>query len=447
MRAVLVFCTIGLCLPSAALGQVLDRPAREDEGVFGGGRAPDRARLRHELTLTSSLLGGYDNITQTGAVDEDGIVQPRTTGSMGLFDTNLEYALIQTRHSFEVSGRGYLSTAQQANPLLGGDLRVAGSTDLGRRVRVSASQLVRNSPYLAIGEFGQLSSTVASGATPESDPTLGLADQRSWQTSTAGSFTWNWTTRQTFSAGGDYSQTRFQNDSAGFDSTSHGANVDYTWRFSRVASLHSGYTMARTEFENAAQNMTNHTMSGGFVYSRRLSRTRQVSVAADGGASYVEALSPTSDTMRGYWTPTASASVGIDIGRSWSASADYNRMATVLERVSVDTFYSNAVAVHVGGLIARRVDTTVMVGWTGGREATALDGTGRYETYTASAQLRYALARWCAAHVSYSYYDYTLSDIDVISGLPSASRSSGVRVGFTVWAPLHSSRGTQNAPR
>jgi hypothetical protein len=68
---------------------------------------------------------------------------------------------------------------------------------------------------------------------------------------------------------------------------------------------------------------------------------------------------------------------------------------------------------------------------------------GNFDSYTASYQLRWALARCCATVASYSYYSYRLEGVTLPSGLPQRSGTSGFRVGMSIWLPLY---GAARAP-
>ena len=126
---------------------------------------------------------------------------------------------------------------------------------------------------------------------------------------------------------------------------------------------------------------------------------------------------------------------------------DYSRTLSVLDRVSVQRFASDAIMMSAGGLLGHRVDLTVAGGLARGATPAAESASGSYDSYTATTQLRWALARCCATTASYSYYDYTLRNVFVLGGLPSHSTNNGLRVGFTIWLPLYGSGGDNTGTR
>jgi hypothetical protein len=440
-RSTSVTLALTLACAGVAHAQVRDLPARPYRGLFGGGRPPDPNRLGHQLSLNVNLLGGYDDITQVaGSADPNAPVQPRFTGSTGFAEANLRYLLSKRERSFEVSGRGYLTSFSAGSPSLGADVQLQAAAPMGRRARIRASQAVRNAPYLSLGEFGQLESVVGLGTLPQDDPTLGLAELRSWGLDSSVSVSRDWTTRQSMSASYALGRTDYPDETLGLDSRSQTGSVDYTWRYSRVSGLHGSYTAANTDFpgrENAES--TTHTMDGGLDYNRRLSPTRRVTVSGNGGAVYLRNISPTTGQLTGYWTPAARASVRLDVARSWVVNADFSRSVSVLDRISVQRFASNAFAARVGGLITNRLDASISGGFSQGRTAASESQSGEFESYNASAQFRLALARWGAATFAYNYYDYTLRNVFVLGGLPSHSTNNGFRVGISFFLPLYGS--------
>ena len=419
--------------------QVSDLPSRPYRGLFGGGRAPDPNRLGHQVSVTTNLLGGYDDITSVaGSVVPDAPVQPRFTGSIGFVDSTLRYRVARQDRSLELSGHGYLTSFTSARPSFGGDLYVQAATPLGRRTNVTFAEAVRNDPLISLGEFGQIEGAVGPGVLPDSDPTLGLAELRSWSFDTSASLSRDWTARQSTSF--SYSQGRidYSDSELGYDSRSRSANVDYTWRYSRVAGMHMGYGGSWISFpDRDFSDTTTHSIDAGLDYNRRLSPTRQLALSGDVGAVYLRGISLTTGSLRGHWAPAARASARVDIGRSWALNGDYGRTVSVLDRISVQRFASDAFSVRAGGLIGQRFDTSVSGGLSRGRTPAAESRDGQYRSYTATAQVRWAVAQCCATAVSYSYYDYTLQNVVVLQGLPSHSQSNIFRVGVSVWLPLY----------
>jgi hypothetical protein len=433
-------------LASSASAQVQDRPARPYEGLFGGGRATDRTRTQHELSLNTSLLGGYDDfgVSESGGLPPGSGAQ-RGNGTSGFIESGLRYAFIQSTRSVTAEGRGYFNSYSSGEPTVGGDATVSGTTRVGMRNQLSASGSARNEPFFSIGEFGALAQS-GEAVLPGNDPTLGgLSEERFWTLSSSASFGRGWTARQTSAFAYNFSKSDAPS-TVGYDSTTHTASLSHSWQFSRSAGFQGGYSFGKSSVETGAAPMTSHTFDAGFDYTRRLSATRSMGFTGRLGASYIEAI-PTADQERGaYWAPSAQGTVRIDIGRSWAVGASYSRSATVLDRIAVRTFYSDAMTVNAGGSMGRRFDATMSAGLARG-DAGSQGGEARYSSYTATAQLRAALARCCATFVSYSYYDYTLSNFTLQQGVPPQSTQNGVRVGFSIWLPIVGGNARTGGPR
>jgi hypothetical protein len=140
-----------------------------------------------------------------------------------------------------------------------------------------------------------------------------------------------------------------------------------------------------------------------------------------------------------YWTPSGHGTFRLGFGRSWSIAADYRRAVTVLQGVTVESFNTDAVVVETEGALSRRLDLSVSVAYSNGRTG-AGDSASRFASYGGLSQLRYAIARCCAATVNYDYYYYSLQDVaGVPSGVPPQYDRNSVLVGFTLWLPLYGS--------
>ena len=108
----------------------------------------------------------------------------------------------------------------------------------------------------------------------------------------------------------------------------------------------------------------------------------------------------------------------------------------VLQGVSLTSFASNLAGASVSGLVSSRIETSLSATYENGRSGGA-DTTGRYENYSGSLQLRYAISRCCATAVNYDYYFYNFQNVvDLPSGFVPRYDRQAVRVGFTIWLPV-----------
>jgi hypothetical protein len=64
--------------------------------------------------------------------------------------------------------------------------------------------------------------------------------------------------------------------------------------------------------------------------------------------------------------------------------------------------------------------------------------TGSFEATGATAQVQYAVARWCGLFVGYNFYRHRLLEISSTpTGYPARYDRHSVRVGLSFWLPLY----------
>jgi hypothetical protein len=426
---------LALAVPAAA--QVTDRPSRPFRGLFGGGPPPDPTRTRQELTLTASMLGGYDdNVGQPlGILSRDAY----ENGYTGVLGTALRYWRGRAERSFDVHARGYLSAFSfvETEPGIGADLDLNGRTKLGRVTEVEIGQRLSTRPYQALGGFGALNGQVPLGLLPESNPTYGLGEGRSWGSDTSLSLSRAWTSRTSTGGGYRYAIREYEEDT-GFDTRSQAAWLDFTREFGRHAALTTSYRYVTWEQPGAVVDRTtaNHTIDAGVRVSRRLSRSRSLALSAGFGATRAQTFAIDIDRVD-YWTPSGYGNLTVDVGRSWAVRADYRRTMMMLDAVARQLFATDVAFVQLDGLLGRKVDLMLSTGYANGQTGQQI-GTGRYESRTAAVQLRYAVSRCCAAIAGYSYYDHRLNGIVTVpEGFPRRFDRNAVRIGMTLWLPLY----------
>jgi hypothetical protein len=447
MSRIFAIATLVVCMcASAAQAQTVQRPTRPYRGLFGGGPPPDPNRMRHELTFTASLLGGYDDYV-TPATDGTDPAPDIQNGFSTNASATLNYFYGRAARSFSADMQA-LSTAYYnagVNPTLGGDLTLTYSSDVGRRSRIGLTQDLGYEPTLVLGAFGALAGDVENVPLPESGAGVssGLVEQRSWSAASTFTAEHRWTTRQTSSGNLGYSKRTYL-DSLGFDNTTLSADIRHSSGLSRTTAADFTYRYSTTDLAQTTGGnlpLTDHTIEVGTSYTRRLSATRQVVLAGGGGATYVQTETSVDRLPLEYWMPSGHATVRLEVGRSWSFGADYRRAVSVLQGVTVESFPTDAISVRADGTIGPKVETALSVAYSTGRSGGVEQG-GNFGAYGGTAQLRYALARCCAMSVNYDYYLYRLRNFSSLPvGLPAEYDRNAIRVGFTLWLPLYGSYG------
>jgi hypothetical protein len=441
MKRIVTVCVVVVCaLPVLAEAQqVAQRPSRPYRGLFGGSRPPEPNRTRHELTFTSTVLGGYDDYLTPGSDGGGDPAQPGVSGSTVLADSVLHYWFGKSARHFSADLRTLWTRygSLDVDPTLGGDLRLNASTELGRGNTLALTQTLAYEPSLVLGAFAPLEGDVDSRLLPDAGVGSGLVDQRSRSSNTSASLERRWSARQTTSASFSYFRRTYL-DEFGYDSAMRSVDGRYTRNMNRASTLGASYHFSDSEFQNANGQIVplrEHSIEGETGYTRRLSPSRQIQFSGGVGATFVDTVNALGGESLSYWLPSGHAMMHLDVGRSWAIGADYRRTVNVLQGVTLESFATNSASIRADGVIGRRFEAAISTAFSLGTAAAA-EQLGRFEAYSGTAQLRYALARCCAISADYDYYYYNLRDVSQPTGLPTQYDRNAVRIGVSVWLPL-----------
>jgi len=130
-----------------------------------------------------------------------------------------------------------------------------------------------------------------------------------------------------------------------------------------------------------------------------------------------------------------------EIGRSWIANVAYRKRLTASELVA-QPLSLDFISATVSGYASRRVDVSGVVRYTlRGSNAAAsplvAPTSSDYNESLGNAQIRYAFTRHSGMYAQYLFYDYRVgSSLTVVGPTASSWRSSGFRIGLTLWAPI-----------
>jgi hypothetical protein len=185
-----------------------------------------------------------------------------------------------------------------------------------------------------------------------------------------------------------------------------------------------------------------HSVDAGVDYSRSftLTSSRRTSLSFSTGSSFFTGSNISedgfSDQSRTRFFVTGSATLLHEMGRTWRAAAVYSRSAGFSDLV-FEPLTSNSVSVSVSGLIGRRNEISARASTSSGTVGSGRPGSD-FQGYVASAQWRRAINRYLAANASYLFYDHDFGQSVVLPlGFPRETNRHGVRVGVTVFFPLH----------
>jgi hypothetical protein len=442
LRVSLVVFLLVAATAAVSEAQILERPSRPFRGVFGGAEVPNPNRTRQELTLFADIMGGYDNNLAPEGVSAFQRRLTPASGYTGLGDISVRYWHGTATRHVEAEGRGFVTAYDLSGiePLLGSSLHVRGQTSFDRRTRLEVNGYLARDPFLGFGGFDGLPDTAGTAAL--ANPANGLTTGLSWSQTGIGAITREWTRRARTTASYDYSRREYIRG-LGFDGHSQSALVAHEQNLTQTVSWRTSYRFSNaTMFEpNRTRPIKDHTVDGGFTYTRNLSRTRRIVLGATIGATRVATVSTFTDLPLEYWTPSGTGTIYMDFNRSWSIGADYRRGVGVLDGFTTEAFISDAFVLRAGGHINSRTDLTFATGYSNGRTGDAITS-GNYDTYIGTAQVRVGLVRWAAAIVNYNYFNYQFDELTLPAGvtltaIPSNFDRHAVRFGVSLWLPLY----------
>jgi hypothetical protein len=429
-------------LAPIASAQVLRTPPRSAPVRTG----PTSDRVRQELVVEANALGGYDdNLNPAGGE----LVRPQPGGTLGFAETNVRYSVQKRGHALDLNGRGYGNTYSTANTTTsyGGEQTARVRTNAGRRTQFELSEAFRSSPFFSLGAFGAVN-TATGGDTPEASPTNGLAQTRSNSLNFSGTIRHEWTPRTKTSAGYSFGTEQYR--TAAFpDSRTHHGTIGFEKMVGRTGGFSATYGQTHSRYDevNGPRDFVDHSLEGGVLYRRQVSRTRQVSFAAGGGSTYVDTTSRITGAPLQYWAPSAYGNARLDIGRSWNVSGDYRRAVQVLEGLNPEPYTSNVAVIRLGGQMTSRLDTVLSLSYANG--VNSLGGTvaaGKYDSVTGAAQTRYRWSKNWYSVVNYSRLQNHLNEIAARSlGVAQTIDRNSFRVGFTWILPLLNAPATPRA--
>jgi hypothetical protein len=268
------------------------------------------------------------------------------------------------------------------------------------------------------------------------DPEYRLRETESYVYGTGVTFEIGTKRGRSFAVSGDYSLTNFSDESVGQPRVeNHGGRARFSQGVGRNAGLSAEYEYREGELGLAP--FKEQRLNIGGEYSLALSSSRRASFRFAISPSWLDVSEsghavPFAGTARGIH---GSLAVDYQFLRSWRASAAYSRSFEYVA-VLTEPVMANSARADVSGLLGRRVDLSVSAAYAAGESALTLN-TGRLESYTSTATLRFALTRGFALYTEHLYYLYDTQGQSLLAlELPSKFKQHGVSIGATVWVPV-----------
>ncbi|MEO5821845.1 MAG: hypothetical protein ABIT71_15185 [Vicinamibacteraceae bacterium] len=452
IRPRLIAAAVVLALGAAAAARVeaqspqQPRAPRGYRGLFGGTSVPDPTRTRQELTITTSLVAGYDDNLAAAALGGSSTPngQEGRDGYLGQGQLDLHYYRGKLERSFMFDGSAYGTGYGDLGVgfVKGGTMSVAGATKVRTRDSFRASQRVSFDPLFTLGALSVLDGLASPAPLPGSNTSTGLTEQRSWSTQTGLDYSLAASRRDTVNVSYGFVARRYPTgDDVPGNSDNHRAAVDLTHPFNRRVSFQTSYDYNYGRYQDAdgIRPLTEHTISAGPQIEKVFSRTRRLQLTSSVGAQYVRTLGSVSlrRTPVDYWSPFGEAAVQLDLSRAWDLTLNYRRGTTVLPEVTTESFVTDAFTFGLGGVVGSRLELDASAGLSTGTTAAAAGGRAKNQTLTWSSTARWAFNRRFAATLSYDYYEYEFTNTgDLPSTFPPGSSRNTIRAGVTIWLPL-----------
>lgn len=250
----------------------------------------------------------------------------------------------------------------------------------------------------------------------------------------------------------DYAQTDVRRDLVRGARRTWDGSTRVSYQPTRRGSITFGYRYRDSTYQSGDASQVQELQIGGdftppLTPLRRLTVRFQVAptmmntfgfvpAAVDGDGIAGAAMSEAPGTIERRRRYAVQGEVGLSypISLRWHLSTAYQRriqtLAVLLEPVATD-----GVRLRVAGVMGRRVDAAVQIGYTQGASAAGFGG-NRLTTAQGSARLRFALTPSIALSGEYLYYRYDFGGRLLAADLPQFLDRHGVRVGIAMFTQL-----------
>ncbi len=444
----LVVATMGA---APALAQV-QRAPREFRGLFGGSRAAP-GQSRTSLSLTFTAMGGYDDavLGSQGATPTPTPQQMTASGYNGLGLAELLFRHGTEDRHVEASGLGAVNVYSVANAGTSKNVRggLRAQTRLARRSTLRASVGAGYQDYFTLAAVPIVLGPDQT-APPPTSADFAVADRRLVDLRAGADLDHGW--NRSHSTALRYTFDRVDYDAAppaagGIrylylgDSWRQRGAVEHTVAFSRQASLLGSYSYSVSEMDRedgTIRPMDEQRIEVTARYEKRVSPRRTLVLEAGAGGSLMDTVDDATRQPVEYWSTIGHALARIDIGRSWSAQALYQRGYELRQGFN-EPFFTDQVRATLGGFIGRRFDLVFQGGYATGvlGLASTRAGGNPYRSRDGSVQARFALASSAALVASYVRYYYEFDHPDLLpAGFARRNDRQVARVGLTFWLPL-----------
>jgi hypothetical protein len=432
---------------TSAWAQV-QRVPREYRGLFGGSRnEPGTSQTSLSFSLTA--MGGYDdNVLGSGGGTPGTTPEALTaSGYNGLGTTELVFRHGKTDRFVEARGSGAVNvySVEGTDTAHSFDAALRAETKAGRRstLRANAGTTYQNYFTLAAVPI-VLGPDAEVPAATSAD--FAVADRRSWAQRADAAYERGWNRSQTTTLRYlfdrvDYDEAPIEEEGVRFsylgDSWSHTGSIDHRVALGRRSSLSGQYSYrnsATQRLDGTDRPFDEQRAEVTLRYEKRLSPRKTLSLEGGVGGALLDTESELTREPAEYWSTIGHARGRVDIGRSWSVQAFYQRGWELRQGFTVP-FFTDEVTATVGGYIGRRFDLVFTGGYSTGVLGVTIENP--YFSRDGSVQARYALTATTALIASYFRYYYEFDRPNLLPpGLAPTNDRQVFRLGLTFWLPL-----------
>ena len=436
-----------LVLALTALGirpAAAQTPGRPYRGLFGGAQPMGSRGQMVDLSMSGFL--GWDEPQKVVNPLESADERTKVSGPFSGGSASVDYTHPGKSFSFSASGSAFAGYFPDNNDNPWYD-SYAGSADFGWRVDPSARTHlaltggVRASTDFHLGALLEGVGGSVGSANRQFDNSL--AHQPNMTSTSRAELTHDFSARSNASLYYGFGASRSLSGDDGFPE--HGTQSvggRYNHRLTQNLGYHLGYGYGSTVIFGAGEPVPGvHRIDTGIDYGRSLSLTRSTEFAFSVGT----AATTTSHTAEGQTSFSSAHFTGVgnvvlmqEIGRSWQLNAYYNRRVSY-EPAFIQPGLFDSAGVTLAGLLTRRLDVSTSAQYQVGRIGLEAQN---FKTWSASAQIRAAIAHNLAAYATYYYIRQDVAaDVALPLGYPRFIDRNGVRAGITAWFPLWHGRG------
>jgi hypothetical protein len=404
----------------------------------------------HGLDLHGYLFESYQDVLLPPQVQQSADLDPlfQRSQAFGGATAALNYHYNRRGdHSFiNVAGFGSASdySIETDRPLFSGQASASAglSGQITPKVRAAASASASYSPYRSLTPFSSF------GADPTFiNPQFGFAADRGSHipVNATAQISDQFSRRSTLSANVQWEELFALSDTV-TGSEGWSGDIRYTRRVYRRLSVYGGYRYSEYRFSGNDNVQRNQGADAGFNYgdSLTLQLGRRTYASFFGALTGATVTNGTRGGSTTFYALTGTADIQHSMGRTWNASAVYNRHLG-FNALFTQPILSDSVAGIISGQFAPRLNWNGTVAWMHGR--VGLTGGSNVSTSYASSTLTLGLGRTFGLYAQYLYYRYEMPLGFTTFNLPVRAARQVASVGLTLSVPIfrHNARSPRDS--